>query len=276
MLPTADLGLRHCLCMIIGSYWASRLYGWRQRSNTRSNPRSAIMDELVRHMPWARSDGEREALLTREWLVTNGLGGYASGTIAGVVTRRYHGLLIAALPSPLGRMMMFNHLTEQIQLPDGEVLQLSGEERTDQGLEMPGAQYLSVFRLEAGLPVWRYEIKGMVLEKQLYLLHLQNTVHITYRLISGASPVQLALRPSMHFRPHEGSVSEPLPGPYALTIIGDRYEIAGSPELPPLRLMVCAEKPTLTVAGDIIENIFYRTEASRGYDAQGVLWSPGY
>jgi predicted glycogen debranching enzyme len=235
------------------------------------------MSESVRSMPWVvEHPTDSESLLTREWLVTNGLGGYASGTVSGVATRRYHGLLIAALPSPLGRMMMFNHLTEQIQLPDGEVLQLSGEERTDQGLEMPGAHYLSVFRLEAGLPVWRYEIKGMVLEKQLYLLHLQNTVHITYRLISGASPVQLALRPSMHFRPHEGSVGEPLQGPYALTIIGDRYEIAGSPELPPLRLMVYEEKPALTVAGDIVKNIFYRIEASRGYDAQGVLWSPGY
>jgi predicted glycogen debranching enzyme len=80
----------------------------------------------------------------------------------------------------------------------------------------------------------------------------------------------------MYFRPHEGLVSEPLRGPYALTIIDDRYEIAGSPELPPLRLMLYEEKPALTVAGDIVQNIFYRVEASRGYDAQGVLWSPGY
>ena len=132
------------------------------------------------------------------------------------------------------------------------MLQLGGEERTDQGPEMPGAQYLSVFRLEAGLPVWRYEVKGIVLEKRLYLLHLQNTVHITYRLVSGASPLQLALRPLVYFRAHEGLVSEPLQGPYALTIIDDRYEIAGSPALPPLRLMLYEEKPALTVAGDLV------------------------
>ena len=97
------------------------------------------------------------------------------------------------------------------------VLQLGGEELTDQGPEMPGARYLSVFRLETGLPVWRYEVKGIVLEKRLHLLHLQNTVHITYRLVSGASPVQLVLRPLVYFRAHEGLVSEPLQGPYALT-----------------------------------------------------------
>jgi predicted glycogen debranching enzyme len=216
-----------------------------------------------------------ESLVTREWLVTNGLGGYASGTLSGIATRRFHGLLIAALPAPLGRTMMFNHLADQIQLSDGEIIQLSSEERTDHGLEIPGAQYLS-FCLEAGLPIWRYEIKGTVLEKQLYLPHQQNTVHITYRLVTGASSVQLVLRPSMYFRPHDGLVSEPLRGPYVLTVIGDRYEIAGSPELPPLRLMLYGEKPALTVDGGIVKHIFYRLEASRGYDAQGVLWSPGY
>src|SRR5688500_4570324 len=84
--------------------------GWcSARLPSGSIPRRLRMDELVRHMPWARSEAEREALLTREWLVTNGLGGYASGTVSGVSTRRYHGLLIAALPAPFGRMMTLTH-----------------------------------------------------------------------------------------------------------------------------------------------------------------------
>ena len=71
-------------------------------------------------MPWpVQNETVAESLLTREWLVTNGLGGYASGTVGGVPTRRYHGLLIAALPAPFGRMMMFNHLSEQVRQPDG-------------------------------------------------------------------------------------------------------------------------------------------------------------
>src|SRR5438132_1611423 len=87
------------------------------------------MDELVRHMPWARTDAEREDLLTREWLVTNGLGGYASGTVSGVSTRRYHGLLIAALPAPLGRIMMLSHLSEKIRLQDGTDVLLAATKR---------------------------------------------------------------------------------------------------------------------------------------------------
>src|ERR1700726_4781716 len=108
------------------------------------------MDEVVHSLTWEEISGDQaEELLTREWLVTNGLGGYASGTVAGVATRRFHGLLIAALPGPLGRVMMLNHLSEQVRVPDGKTVHLGGEER--QGtLEVPGAGFLSEFRLEAG------------------------------------------------------------------------------------------------------------------------------
>jgi len=239
------------------------------------------MSEVVRSMPWGgkRATGDLDLLLTREWLVTNGLGGYASGTVAGVPTRRFHGLLIAALPAPFGRTMMFNHLAEQLRLPDGTLARLDGEERAHGHLEVPGAEHLSEFRLEDGLPIWRYEVGGVVLEKQLLLPHLQNTVHVTYRLVSslsGQGPVRLELRPSLEFRPHEGSVSQPPRAPYALTIIGDRYEVSASPELPPLRILLYGKNAALTLDGGLIRDCFYRVEARRGYDCQGVLWSPGY
>src|SRR6476620_2801682 len=136
----------------IGGHWARRRSGWQWK-------RSRTMDELGRHMPCTRSrnDADREALLTREWLVTNGLGGYASGTVAGVATRRYHGLLIAAMPAPLGRVMMLNHVSEMVRLPGDEVVLLWGEERVPH-LHVHGAPFLEEFRLEDGLPVWRYRV----------------------------------------------------------------------------------------------------------------------
>src|SRR5262245_28693685 len=85
--------------------------------------------------------GDGEELLTREWLVANGLGGYASGTLAGVASRRYHSWLVAALPAPLGRQVMLNHLSELIRLPDGRTFRLGGEERTG-SLELHGADCL--------------------------------------------------------------------------------------------------------------------------------------
>src|SRR5918911_3580587 len=83
----------------------------------------------VRRLTFSEEDThDAELMLRREWLVTNGLGGFASGTVAGVPTRRYHGLLIAALPTPLGLTVMFNHLSEWLRLPGGERHQIGGEE----------------------------------------------------------------------------------------------------------------------------------------------------
>ncbi len=119
------------------------------------------MTDLVIRMPWPGKDGHAsEAGLNCEWLVTNGLGGYASGTLSGVITRRYHGYLVAALPAPFGRVMMLNELGERIELPDGRFVQLSGEERAGDPVKLDAMDYISEFRLEAGTPVWRYEIGG--------------------------------------------------------------------------------------------------------------------
>jgi predicted glycogen debranching enzyme len=234
------------------------------------------MDELVRTMAWnGATCADLEPLLTREWLVSNGLGGYASGTISGAATRRYHGLLIAALPAPLGRTVMLNHLVEQLRLPDGTTIRCGGYQYADRSLELHGAGQLKEFRLDAGLPVWRYEIDGFILEKQLFFPYMQNTVHLRYRLVAGGGPLRLKLQPSVHFRPHDSAVSAPLRGPYVVTAIGHRYEISAGPPVPPLRLMVYGERAAFTLDAQEMPAILYRVEESRGYDHTGVLWSPG-
>jgi len=117
--------------------------------------------ELIHRMPWSEAHAaELEMLLAREWLVTNGLGGYAAGTVSGILTRRYHGLLVAVLPAPFGRMMLLPHLSEQLRLPDGTIVRLGGEERAGEAFQLYGAPYFSEFRLEYGLPIWRYNVGG--------------------------------------------------------------------------------------------------------------------
>src|SRR2546421_5759493 len=111
---------------------------------------------VVRSMGWNPAETSREVLLTREWLVTNGLGGFASGTISGAITRRYHGLLIAALPAPYGRMVMWSHVSEHLRFDDGETISLGAEERAGGQLMLGAADYLHEFALENGLPVWTY------------------------------------------------------------------------------------------------------------------------
>jgi glycogen debranching enzyme len=82
--------------------------------------------------PWPPPGAaDPDALVTPEWLVTNGLGGYASGTVAGVITRRYHGVLIAALPAPFGRIVMLSRVAEELRFADGRCYEFGGRERTE-------------------------------------------------------------------------------------------------------------------------------------------------
>jgi predicted glycogen debranching enzyme len=226
------------------------------------------MLDLVIRMPWpCKHDQTPEAEMNCEWLVTNGLGGYASGTLSGVITRRYHGYLVAALPAPFGRVMMLNDLSERVEFADGRAIQLTGESAGD---------HLSEFRLEAGSPVWRYEAADIALEKRLVLPHGQNTAFVNYSLLSGEQGVRLVLRPSIHFRPHETPVSAKLDSAYLLTVGDERYEVSDGSELPPLRLILEGENAALTVDRLRIERVTYKLEEQRGYPAVGDLWSPGF
>jgi predicted glycogen debranching enzyme len=228
-------------------------------------------------MPWDGAHMSRELLLDREWLVTNGLGGYASGTVSGAVTRRYHGLLIAALPAPLGRVVMWSHVSEFLRFSDDDVVSLGAEERAGGQLDLKSADYLTEFRLEDGLPVWTYRVREVVIEKRVLLPHLQNTVHVSYRVISGAKPPRLELRPAFHFRHHEAPVDADLEAPYKLTAVDGRYEIAAPRrKLPPLRMCLRGCQSAFTIAPSKIPEVIYRIEQRRGYSYQGELWSPGF
>jgi predicted glycogen debranching enzyme len=234
------------------------------------------MTALTRRIDLAQAHADHARdILRREWLLTNGLGGYASGTIAGMVSRRYHGLLTAALPAPYGRVMMLNHLAEYLRLPDGRCLLIGGDE--PQRPEEDGAHlhYIREFRLEYGLPVWTYAAEGYTIERTVLLVHGQNTVQVTYRLLSGQDAARLELRPSVHFRPHENDVGGPPPEGYALLIHGRRYEITGPEQPHPLRLYVHDPHAQFTHHGGRHSEISYQMEADRGYRSRGVLWSPG-
>src|SRR3979490_2199932 len=170
------------------------------------NKQAHIIRPIIRTMPWDGAKMSREVLLTREWLVTNGLGGYASGTVSGAITRKYHGLLVAALPAPLGRVVMWNHVSEFLRFEGDEVASLGAEERAGGQLDLKRAEYLREFRLEDGMPVWVYRVRNFVIEKRISMPHLQNTVHISYQISGEGKPPRLELRPAFHFRHHEEAV----------------------------------------------------------------------
>src|SRR3954469_21737623 len=139
---------------------------------------------LVRKIDFSRAaSGSVHQLLNREWLITNGLGGYASGTISGAITWKYHGLLIAALPAPVGRSTMLNHLEECLYLPDRKLVQFGGAEPS-QPDDATAPVHLIEFRLENQIHFWRHKVPGIEIEKRVLMPYLQNTVHITFTLLS--------------------------------------------------------------------------------------------
>ncbi|HEX9401307.1 MAG TPA: amylo-alpha-1,6-glucosidase [Anaeromyxobacter sp.] len=230
------------------------------------------MPDVLTRVGWRQGD-DADALLDREWLVGNGLGGYATGTLGGVCTRRYHGVLIAAVPG-VGRTVMLSHVRDAVRLANGASHRLGGEESAV-GLELHGSSHLVEFRLELGLPVWTYRVEGYSIEKRVVMTHRQNTVHVVYRLLSGPGPCALELRPGVHFRPHDAPVSASLQR-YRFSAEEGRYEVvAVGSDLPPLRMFLDGAHASFVLERERVPEVVYRVERSRGYDAQGDLWSPG-
>jgi predicted glycogen debranching enzyme len=230
------------------------------------------MNALVRRI---RLQPGEPADLSREWLVTNGLGGYASGTVFGTPTRRYHGLLIAALPAPMGRVAMLSHVCARLRLPDGRSVALDTEGPRATGADATPATLVE-FRLESGLPVWRYEADGLAVEKRVLMPHRQNTVHLTYRLLASPRPLRLELQPCMNFRHHDSPVSETLTASYTLSAFGDQFEISVARDQPTLRLLIHGSNSALTLSRQHVENLVYPQEKDRGYPYGGAMWSPGH
>ena len=240
------------------------------------NPRLRRRIPQPRIMPWRAQHPSREVLLSREWLVSNGLGGYASGTVSGAITRRYHGLLTAALPAPYGRTVTWSHVLELLDFGDGDLVSLGAEERAGGQLELHGADYLKEFRLENGLPVWFFEVRGLTIEKRLLMPHRQNTVFLRYRINGEGERPRLHLRPAVNFRHYEDPVA-PLPEEsYEVRAFAERYEIRDpGRKFPPLRIQLSDCDCDFVVDPRRIHEIVYRTELERGYDSEGELWSPG-
>src|SRR5712692_6023794 len=122
-----------------------------------------------------------EAALRREWLETNGLGGFSSSTIIGLNTRRYHGLLVAATKPPGGRLVLLSKLEETL-LIDGQAFDLSSN-RYPGVVHPQGFRYLTNFRLDP-FPIFTYEVEGIVIEKTVFMLYGENTIVVQYELKS--------------------------------------------------------------------------------------------
>jgi predicted glycogen debranching enzyme len=222
--------------------------------------------EIIRDVPVAPPWDPNTA---REWLVTNGLGGYASGTLAGPPTRRYHTWLVAALPAPLGRVALVSSVNECVHC--GE----HGEEWLYKlGDEHP--RLAADFHLLAGLPVWRFDLRSCTIERRLFMPHQQNTLVAIYTILRAAKPVRLRLRPQLQARFHEATVDAPLPASPDVVAHTHHVEITLDPAIAPLRLALSGREGMLHPDPVTTLNVSHALEAERGYPSLGGGWSPGY
>jgi predicted glycogen debranching enzyme len=138
---------------------------------------------------------------SREWVVTNGIGGYASGTIAGVLTRRYHGLLVAALNPPLGRTLLVTKLDEIVEY-DGRSYPLHANQWSGGEISPSGFQHIENFRLDGTVPTWKFALGDALLVKRVWMQHGANTTYTEYRSQRATQPLKITLKALVNYRDH--------------------------------------------------------------------------
>ncbi len=214
--------------------------------------------------------GDLRAAASKEWLETNGLGGYASSTLSGMNTRRYHGLLIAAKRPPTDRIVLLSKLEETLVL-DGERLDFSTNQYP-RAVHPQGYRWLRNFRLDP-FPVHTFRLNDVELKKTVLMPQGENTIVVRYQLLAPASRrAVLELRPLVAFRDYH-------------SLLHAHEQLKPLLDLEPglIRLALSDSEPTLLLAHDALrvhaEGVWYRNfeyaeEQSRGFDFREDLFNP--
>jgi len=215
-----------------------------------------------------------EAALRREWLETNGLGGFASSTIVGLNTRRYHGLLVAATKPPAGRLVLLSKLEETLWI-DGRRFDLSAN-RYPGVIHPQGFHYLKQFRLDP-FPVFTYEVEDIEMEKSVFMIHGENSAVIHYEVRKNTRPevpknLRLEIRPLIAFRDYHGTTHENDAINSAVQERSGLATVTPYQRLPSLHLAHNAIE--LRKTGDWYRNFEYDAERERGLDFSEDLFNP--
>src|SRR5208283_1123640 len=242
----------------------STAWRWLSRLNARGKDAMIAFDENVCR--------QLDQAAQREWLETNGIGGFASSTIVGMNTRRYHGLLVASLKPPVEHYVLLSKLEETL-LVDGVAYELSVNQYP--GVIHPqGYQYLKAFRLDP-FPVFTYEVQNIEVEKRLFLVHGENTVVVQYRLGPNHGhfgDLQLIVRPLVAFRDYHSTTHEN-------SGLDPHVELAeGQASFKPYASLPALHFAHNAVAveqyGGWFRNFEYAEERKRGLDFHEDLYNP--
>jgi predicted glycogen debranching enzyme len=206
----------------------------------------------------------------REWLVTNGLGGFGCGTLAQANTRRYHGLLVASLRPPVQRVVMVAKL-EVVARYRGESYELSCNEFADGTIAPRGFEHLQSYADDIGAPLWTYACADALLEQRVWMAQGRNTTYVTLHLRVGAEAMDLELRPLCTYRDYHAHTR----GGWSPEVMPEERgcRVTAFPGAHPYRVLT--DRGNFTSEPDWYWNFHHRSEAERGLDAHEDLFRPG-
>ena len=206
--------------------------------------------------------GDLAAAERREWIVTNGIGGYASGTIAGTLTRRYHGLLVASLKPPVERTLLFTKIDETVRYAGVEA-DLGANRWQNNYVAPQGWLAIERFHLDGEIPVWHYALADALIEKRVWMEPGENTTYVRFSIVRAESAVDLSLRCFVNYRGFHGNTHA---GDWRMAVDA----VPGGARV----TAYAAARPFWLLAGAgtvAIENVWYRDyvlsqETARGLD----------
>jgi predicted glycogen debranching enzyme len=226
-----------------------------------------------------------QAGLAHEWLVTNGLGGYAAGSLLGATTRSYHGLLVAALRPPVERWVLVTKVDEELQLPQGQLLKLGVNEYHDGTIDPQGMAFLESVTLEGDIPCFRYALgQGLTLEKRIWMEYGQNTTYVQYALHgsyegeeesgeASGTPL-LTLLPFCLARDHHSTTHGAPDWHFRVEQQDQRLRIQASAETPPYYLIV-SPAGRFEPRGYWYWRVLHRHDRERGLPCEEDVYLPG-
>jgi predicted glycogen debranching enzyme len=218
-----------------------------------------------------------DADLEREWLVTNGLGGYALGSVCGATTRSYSGLLVAAVRPPVDRAVLVTKFDEVVTLHDGTALALGTNEYADGTIYPRGYEFLAAFALEGSLPRWTFDLgQGATLEKRIWMEHGSNITFVQYCYVadSAASPVMLALTPFCLDRDHHSVTQGAEDWHFLVDAAPAACTVRAFAGAMPYHL-IAGPTARFTASGEWNWHIFHRQEHARGLPDSEDAYMPG-
>ncbi|MEO8018501.1 MAG: amylo-alpha-1,6-glucosidase [Pseudomonadota bacterium] len=212
-----------------------------------------------------------EAAIGREWLVTNGLGGFAAGTVALANTRRYHGLLVASFKPPVDRLVLVSKVDISVRYR-GEDYSLTSNEFVDGTLGGNGFRHLQSFEQDGQIPLWTFAVADALIELRIYAMQGENTSYLRLRVLAATAPLAFELTPLCAYRDYHSHMQ----GGWSLGVEAQprAVTVRAFDGAHPYHLR--CDRGAFEAQTDWYWNFQHRVERDRGLDAREDLFRPGW